>query len=688
MNYSRMRGMLPAILLFIISLPVGSIAQPAASDSLRQDIETAKQRVYPAIVNIAVIMRLYSGGRAIRAPAGGSGVVVSRDGYVLTNYHVAGHTTRITCTLPDGEALEAKVVLHDPLTDLSVLKLDTARRERGAPPIPFAKLGDSEAMRVGDYVLAMGNPLTLSSSITLGIVSNTHRVFTDFTGTEIENQRLDEGETTGLMTRWIQHDALILPGNSGGPLVNLKGDVIGINELGGNGFGFAIPSNLAAQVLKQAISGTPLERGWLGFTALPTTKLGRKDGALVAAVLKGSPAEKGGLRAGDILLSIDGAPVNARFFEELPLLYQKVASLRPGSQSEITYLRDGVPHKGTVVPVTMEESIGREEEFRDLGVTLQEITGPMALERRYPDRNGVVVTGVRPGYPLEAAQPPLAEGDVIFRIGSTPVDDLAGFQRAVVAQAKSDMLVAFRRNRELMLTVVKPKADTPDEEGIELPKAWLGVKTQVVTPEVGKALGLAKPRGFRVTRVYPWSKAAAAGIRPGDILTSLEKQPFAASRLQDEKELDQAVENLVVGQKAEIGGLRDKKPITFVVEMEATPAQVSHAKKAVQKEFEFSVRDLVPTDIEDRDLDSDQKGVLVTDVTSGGWASIAGLRPDDIILAVDEKPTLDVAALERRMDEVVKRKPRMVSFFVVRANRTHFVFAEPDWDQANGRKPQ
>lgn len=667
-------------LVFLLCGAIDSPAQPA-SDSLRQDIETAKQKVYPAIVNIAVIVKMYSGGRAMRAPAGGSGVIVSKDGYVLTNFHVAGHTTRIQCTLPDGEALEAKVVLDDALTDLSVLKLDLSRREPGSPPVPFATLGNSEAMHVGDYVLAMGNPLTLSSSITLGIISNTHRVFTDFSGTEMQSQILEEGETTGLMTRWIQHDALILPGNSGGPLVNLKGDVIGINELGGNGFGFAIPSDLASSVLKQAISGKPLVRGWLGFSVLPTSKLGRKDGVLVSAVLPDSPADKGGLKAGDILMSLGGSPVNARFFEELPLLYQQVADLHPGTGTAATYLRGGAEHEITVTPTVMEESVGQEQEFRDLGVTLEEITGPMALERRYPDRNGVAVTGVRAGFPMEAAQPALVEGDVIFKVGGDAVKNLEGFQRAVASHGKSDLLIAFRRNRELMLTVVKPKADAPQDDGVELPKAWIGVKTQVVTAEVGKALGIPKPRGFRVTRVYPWSKAAAAGIRPGDILTSLEKQPLTASRLQDEKELDQAVENLVVGQKAEISGLRDNKPITFTVQMEAAPAQVSDAKKVLQKEFEFAVRDLVPIDVDDRDLEVGQKGALVIDVTQGGWASVAGLHPEDIILAIDNRPTLDVATLEKTMQEVIKRKPRTVSFFVLRSNRTHFVFGEPDWEQ-------
>src|SRR5206468_1945950 len=133
--------------------------------------------------------------------------------------------TRIICTLPSGEAIEASVVTHDPATDLSVLKLRLDKRANPNAPIPFAKLGNSDALQVGDSVISMGNPMMLSSSLTLGVVSNTKRVFTDFTGTEIQERELEEDERTGMFTRWIQHDALIQPGNSGGPLVNLKGEV-------------------------------------------------------------------------------------------------------------------------------------------------------------------------------------------------------------------------------------------------------------------------------------------------------------------------------------------------------------------------------------------------------------------------------------------------------------------------------
>src|SRR4029079_2056632 len=208
------------------------VAVAAAAASPPETLARVGDQVYPALVNIIVVYQRFSEGRAERYPGAGSGVIVTPQGHVLTNFHVAGNTTRIDCTLTDGRVVSATVVAHDPLTDISVLELAGKNGETS----PHADFGDSDALRVGDTVFAMGNPLALSSSMTEGIVSNPARVFTDFTGNEIEQLDVAEGEPSGLFTRWIQHDALILPGNSGGPLVDVDGHVVGINELGGEGF--------------------------------------------------------------------------------------------------------------------------------------------------------------------------------------------------------------------------------------------------------------------------------------------------------------------------------------------------------------------------------------------------------------------------------------------------------------------
>jgi serine protease Do len=651
-----------------LSLALGAgeaLAQRNASDALRRDMEVARRKVYPALVNITVVTKYFAGGRAQRAPSGGSGVIVTRQGHVLTNFHVAGHSTRINCTLPSGETMEASVVTHDPLTDLSVLKLRLDKRASGSKSVPYAGIGDSDKLEVGDYVLAMGNPLMLSSSMTLGVVSNTKRVFTDFIGTEIEDQNLDSGEKTGVFTRWIQHDALILPGNSGGPLVNLKGEVVGINELGGNGVGFAIPSNIAKHVLQQALAHGAVTRGWLGISVLPVEKLGRKSGALVSAVAPGSPAEKAGIKPGEILISIDGAPVSARFFEQVPLVYQRIAALESGHKARLQVEAAGKTRTVATQVSRMEKYVGDEDEIRDLGITV----------------NGVLITGLRAGFPFEAAQPKLTEGDIVLSVNGLPTNTLAQFRKAVAAAARQEVAVTFRRRTESLVTAVKPPEDKSSDVDAELPKPWLGIRTQVVTPEVARALKTPDTKGFRVTLVYPWTEASKGGLKTGDIITSLNGNELDASRPQDADDLRRTIEDLTIGEKAEIGVLRAGKEIKLAVLLEAPPATSDKAKRTAQKEFEFGARDVTPMDRMTNNWPRNQQGLLVTDVTTGGWASMSGLRVDDLILSVNGLPVSNVAEFDRAMARVMKSHPKVVRVFVRRGATTHFVFIEPDWSK-------
>ena len=229
-------------------------ARSAAGAELAAAVAFAKKKVYPCLVNIAVVAKRFVQGRESRGLGAGSGVIVSPAGYVVTNFHVAGDASRITCKLPTGEAIDADIVTPDPLTDLCVVKLRLDQRKDPSKPIPFATIGDSQALRVGDHVMAMGNPGGLNSTVTLGIVSNTARVFTNFSGSAIRNFEFGDGQVTGIFNQWIQHDALILPGNSGGPLVNMKGEIIGINTRGGSGTGFAIPATTVRKVLNQALT--------------------------------------------------------------------------------------------------------------------------------------------------------------------------------------------------------------------------------------------------------------------------------------------------------------------------------------------------------------------------------------------------------------------------------------------------
>ena len=683
-------------LLILLTTALPAAAKERGEDELRRDMEFAREQVYPALVNIGVVARLYSSGRSQRFPAAGSGVIVSPAGHVVTNYHGAGEATRIVCRLPSEEVIEAEVVAHDPLTDLSVLKLKLDTRADRNAPIPFARIGNSDELTTGDYVLAMGNPLTLSSSMTLGIVSNPKRVFASFTGAEMDELDLGDGQKTGLFTRWIQHDALILPGNSGGPLVNLKGEVVGINELGGGGVGFAIPSNLMSWVLNQALAYGEVRRGWLGIEVAHTEKLPDARGALISFVQPGSPADEAGVIAGDFLLGIDGQPVESRLLEQIPVLYDRIARLAPGATTTLEVAR---PTRNTEGRRTlslearvgaMEKFLADEQEDKVLGLTIRDVTGPMALLRRYPDDRGVLITGIRPGYPAEDARPRLREGDVLRELNGKPVVDAAAFA-AILADLGAAKKVAVRVRREAqdVLTVVDVERKEQPKRGGELAKPWLGVLTQVLTPDVAEALGLEKVRGFRITQVFAGTEAQKAGLQVGDLVTTLAGKPLKASRPQDAELLTRLIERMTIGESAAFGVLRDGSETTIDVVLEETPQTANEVKGAKDELLEIKVRNIAFGDRVEKQWTQEQRGVVVVEVTGGGWANLAGLRAGDLLLSMDGSETPDVATFEKVQARVGENRPALIVLFVRRGYRTKFLFVEPEYpeNQAAGRVP-
>jgi serine protease Do len=671
-----------AVLLLAATLLLASPANAAerGQDELRRDMEFARQQVYPALVNISVVTKVHSGGRSQRFPASGSGVIVSPAGHVITNYHVAGDASRIVCRLPTKEAIEAEVIAHDPLTDLSVLRLKLETRKDRNIPIPFAKIGNSDELVTGDYVLAMGNPLTLASSMTLGIVSNPKRVFASFTGSEMQELDLGEGQLTGIFTRWVQHDALILPGNSGGPLVNLDGEVIGINELGGGGVGFAIPSNLVAHVLNQAFAHGEVLRGWFGVTLYPVEKMGRTSGVLVSSVQPGGPAEKAGLAPGDVIITVNGAPTDSVHFEEIPLLYKHFADFTPGEEVEVSFFRGDDPHGVKLEVVKMEPFLADVQEVRGLGLTVRDITGPMALVRRYPNTDGVLVTGTRPGLPADSAKPRIRSGDIIVEVGGEAVKDHAAFVGIVERIGeRDDILVRLRRDDEQMVTVLDTTDKARPFTGGELPKAWLGVRTQVLTPEVAKALGLGKTRGFRITQVFPTTEAEKAGLRVGDVITALDGKALRAYRAQDAELLRRRVENLAIDGRAKLTIVREGAEQEIEVVLQETPRTSAEVKTGEDEILEYKVRGVTFSDRIKNRWAMDQQGVIVTEVTPGGWAYLAGLNAGDLITKLHGEEVGSVADFKKITEKTHAEKVTPVAIFVTRGYRTAFVFAQPEY---------
>lgn len=371
----------------------------------------------------------------------GSGFLISGNGNIITNNHVVEGATDITVKLSDGRELPAKLVGRDPKTDLALLKVE-------ASGLPVIALGDSADLKVGEPVMAIGNPFGLEQTVTTGIVSATGRVI---------------GQ--GPYDDFVQTDASINPGNSGGPLINARGQAIGINaaifsQSGGSvGIGFAIPSNQAKTVVTQLAETGHVSRAWLGVSIQPLTqelakgfKMADTKGALVASVTDDSPAAKAGLKAGDVITEYDGKKVNRS--EDLPRL---VAETTLNREVPVTVLRDGQPVRLTAKVAKLDEPdqkvASAADEKGKLGVAVEPVTAEIARQLGLKDAKGLVVKRVEEGSP--AANAGLKPGDVILEVDRQPVKDVAGLKSLVDKHAKgTPMVMLVQRDKATLYVAV------------------------------------------------------------------------------------------------------------------------------------------------------------------------------------------------------------------------------------------
>ncbi len=422
-------------------------AATAGSVELQRLIYAARDRVLPALVNVQPVVPDYSSGTKEKSQVTGSGVVIRDDGYVVTNYHVAGHSEYVICTLWNKERVRADLVGGDPLTDLAVLKLDFSDSQAERPKA--AEFGDSDQLQTGQLVMALGSPYALSRSLSFGVISTTDRYLpADF--------RLPSGERTGIFNTWIQTDAAINPGNSGGPLVDLAGRVIGINSRAfvmANSLGFSIPSNVVEEVVRAIIANGRIDRSWIGVEVQPLQELeeffaAQSGGVLVSDVEPDSPAEMAGIRPGDLLVRVGGKEVTARFYEEIPLFYENVAHLPVDAEVAIEYQRAGVLTTVRLMPREYGRSSGGDFEVKSWGFTVRGITQQMVLEYRLEDQRGVLVSGVRGGGAAEEAG--LAAQDIVRFVGETRIETLEQFRQLYDEVSKADptrvMINVLRRD--------------------------------------------------------------------------------------------------------------------------------------------------------------------------------------------------------------------------------------------------
>lgn len=644
----------------------------------------ARDRVFPSLVNIEVVTLEYHGGKESKNRSTGSGTIISADGLVLTNAHVTDQGYKFFCTLSDKQRIPATLVGEDPWTDLAVLRLDVSKLIKGTA-LAVASFGDSDKLSVGDYVLAMGSPFALSRTVTLGIVSNTERVFTSSRDAgEADEMMLNWEQRTGLFTNWIQHDALINPGNSGGPLVNLQGQVVGVNTRGGNGMAFATPSNFAKQVAESLMTRGEVLRSTIGASVRHIQNTGIDSGVLVDSVEQDGPAARAGLKAGDVIKSIGGVPVNVRFVEEIPGILKRIAELEIGSTIAMDYQRGTERSSALIKTDKLLRDKGDETALRTWGVTAQRITDRMAQLRRLDSTRGAVVSSVQGGAPAATAEPSLSWGDVILKIDNTPINTLSdlvdAYKRVEALKERPEyVLVNFEREGKNLLTMVKTKREDRPDPAPELNKAWIGVATQPVIEKMAVQLGSRDNRGFRVTRVYSKTNAEKAGLKVGDIVTAIDGDKLTPKNLTEAGLLMREIKKMSIDSDAKLTVIRDGKPVEVVVKLEETRPEAEQAKRERDTDFELVVRDITFFDREDNRWSDSLTGVFVDSADSAGWAGLGGIAGGDVIQRIGDTEITDRASFKSVMAQIKASQPERVVFVIYRGSRTFFRFVEPDW---------
>ncbi|HUH66609.1 MAG TPA: DegQ family serine endoprotease [Syntrophales bacterium] len=430
-----------------------------------QSFAELAKKVTPAVVNISTTTTVKVPGNPFRqffGPRGGpfgdffgempdremkqrslgSGIIVDKDGYIVTNNHVVAGTGEIKVKLSDGREYTAKVIGKDPKTDLALIKISSLFKD-----LPMLALGDSDKMQVGDWVLAIGNPFGLEHTVTQGIISASGRVI-----------------GSGPYDNFLQTDAPINPGNSGGPLVNLKGEVIGINTAiiaAGQGIGFAIPSNTAKVVVSQLREKGKVVRGWLGVSIQVVTpdlarSFGLKEarGALIANVIKGSPAEKAGIKQGDVILSFDGKDIKSS--NDLPWI---VAETPVGKTVDVNLMRQGkeMDVKVTIAEMTEKRLALAEGKTKNvLGVTVDDIKPEWRTQFDITAQQGVVVIRVQSdGLADDVGIEP---GDVIREVNRKTIRNSNDFRKAMdqVKSGESIVLLLTRDDQSYYVSITIP----------------------------------------------------------------------------------------------------------------------------------------------------------------------------------------------------------------------------------------
>ncbi len=422
-------------------------------DKLKSLIISVSDSIKPAVVHIEVVKKK----RDQRFESMGSGLVIDREGHILTNEHVVEDHIEIMVTLESNREYRAEVIGVDKLTDLALIKMELPE----GIELTVARLGDSDSVQVGEWVIAVGNPYGFDRSVSFGIVSGKGRV-------------LNVPSLTPLINDFIQTDAAIAPGSSGGPLVNLRGEVIGINSRGvGRTQGFTIPINIAIEVKNKLLASGKIERGWLGLILQPLNRsfaefLGdpELEGILIADIEPDSPSEKAGLHPGDVILEFDGEKYKAEKEDDLNSFTLAVSRSDVGRKKNLKIFRDG--KEKTINIAVGEKPKVKEEEFETpYGFTVKEITDNVFRTYLLDTKQGVFVSYVEIGG--VAAKGNLYEGDTITEVNDEKISDFDTFKKLIEKYKDGNFLlfkvIRGKDNRFALMDMSKAQQEDIDDKG-------------------------------------------------------------------------------------------------------------------------------------------------------------------------------------------------------------------------------
>ncbi len=681
MSSAKTRFISVLFLVFsFIASPLQAQGNERGSDAER--ITKARDAVLPVVVSILTVRQDYQQGEPVLSVSSGSGTVISAQGHIATNAHVTQNGKSFRVVFYDGRELPAKLVGTDTASDLAVLQAIPPTTET-FPHAAFA--GNLDDLKPGDTVLAMGAPWGLSNSMSAGVVNNPRRLLVSLFDDEADYEdRLGIDEPTGRYYAWIQHDAAIAPGNSGGPLVDLNGRIVGVNTRGmivGGDLAFAIPSPDVAQVVNRLITDGKIQRVALGFRLRSLKGTRYKEGVLINAVERRSQAEKAGLQAGDRIVSLNNDVVTALQPVDVPALQRRIAELPVGSDVKLEVERNAKTLQMTLKADAQPKARGDDFASSAFGISVTELTKPMGRRRHLENDAGLLITGIRPGGAAAIARPKLQAGDIIRKVDHQALNEVSQFSKLpIITNGEKYYLFEIERDDEKIISLLK--AESNDKVRVplpELPKSWSGVEVQAISSSLAKDMKLSSS-GYRITRLYPDSPLAKAGAKTGDVLTALQEQNLKPANDVATEPFHQAVRDVVPETEVVFQALRDGKPVSFKLGFLPSPISSAGLRTLHIGKLGVEVRELGFYDRVNEHLPANQSGVILDGVESGGPAGLAHLQRSDIIIRVGQNDVNNLESLRKAIDAALAVKSdALIPIIVIRGSENRVLYLDPYW---------